>query len=76
MQTEILTAIENSIRENRIVAIEVGSPILDVLQMIGDETSYETDYDRENDGSYDVWGFTDATEPSKQGWRLNIRCPA
>jgi hypothetical protein len=67
-------AIATSIANNRIVTVEVAD--LDAaLAELEDRTDYHTDHAVENDGSLDVWGWTDTTRENTQDWRLRlVRC--
>jgi hypothetical protein len=67
-------AIADSVQENRIVSIEYVGDIGDCIADLSELHDGEIDYARENDGSYDVWGWTDETPESEQDWRLNVRC--
>lgn len=37
-----------------------------------EEHGWETDSSDENDGSIDVWGWTDQTLPNRQDWRVLV----
>lgn len=74
MNEQIKEAIERSISHNETVKIEVEtSDISDVMVAIECVTE-NTDTDRatENNGTYDVWGWTEETAEGEQDWRLNV----
>ena len=68
-------AIDRSISHDESIAITLTAPsIEEVCEWIHHhvEPDYETDYARENDGRWDVWGWTEATPQDQQGWRLLV----
>jgi hypothetical protein len=76
MGSEIKTAIEQSIAQNEIVRVtlSVVSDISTVAAFAGDHSD-NVDYVRENDGSFDVWGWSNEMESAGRGemeWRLNV----
>ena len=69
--SQIEAAISRSISHNESVSIEIeASDISAVVAEI--DSDYETDYAKENDGTYDVWGWTEETPDNEQDWRLKI----
>ncbi len=75
MNAVIRQAISDSIRENRIVSVVFDrGDISECVADINEVFDGEIDYARENDSSYDVWGWTDDTPEDEQDWRLNVRC--
>ena len=68
---QIKRAINKSIDNN--VVVHILADYGDIDEVLHDiDCNYDTDYFIENDGSYDVWGWTDETKPNEQDWRLNI----
>ncbi len=65
--TTIREAIATSICENRTVDVEATPE-----DVVAAAESYDTDWSEENDGSIDMWGWTDATPESEQEWRLRL----
>lgn len=67
-------AIAASIAEDRIVRVEVEDmdAALESIACEGAAADYDTDSARENDGSVDVWGWTDATAANEQDWRIRL----
>lgn len=75
MQAKIKAAIADSIHSDRIVRVEL--PCRDISEAIVEIWAAwhgDMDYERENDGSYDVWGWEDDTEEAiaKDVWRLTV----
>lgn len=74
MGSEIKAAIEQSIAQNEIVRVTLTSDISTVAAFAGDHSD-NVDYVRENDGSYDMWGWSDEMEAAGNGdmeWRINV----
>lgn len=76
MGSEIKAAIEQSIAQNEIVRVTLTmvSDISTVAAFAGDHSD-NVDYVRENDGSYDMWGWSDEMEVAGNGgmeWRINV----
>jgi hypothetical protein len=46
-------------------------PLADLLAY-ATEQGYQVDHVHENDGSYDVWGWTDETPENEQEWRVRV----
>lgn len=46
-------------------------PLADLIAY-AKEQGYEVDWVVENDGSYDVWGWTDETPENEQEWRVRV----
>ena len=65
----ILDAIATSISEDRSVAVHVS---LNIVIEVLSETEYEYSHATENDGSVDVWGWTEDTPEGEHVWRLNV----
>lgn len=71
--TSLKAAIARSRSHNESVTVEVGpTKIADVMTELDSIYEGDTDYARENDGSYDVWGWTDETAEGEMDWRLNV----
>ena len=73
MNAAIRQAISDSIREDRTVEADYDGDISDCIADIGEVFDGDVDYAQENDGSYDVWGWTEETPDGKQDWRLTVR---
>jgi hypothetical protein len=78
MSATLKADLENAIKEsrqfNRIVAVEVsGVDIADVVAEIHAIIDGECDYSQENDGQYDVYGWSDETREWEHDWRLSVR---
>lgn len=67
-------AINHSIHENRIVTVDYDGDISDCLADLNAVYHGVIHYDQENDGSYDVWGWTYETPENDQEWRLRVKC--
>ena len=44
----------------------------ELVDVISETQGYLVDYTEENNGSYDVWGWTNATKKDQTDWRINI----
>lgn len=80
MGSEIEAAIEQSIAQNEIVHVTLSttSDISTVAAYAGDHAD-NVDYVRENDGSYDMYGWSDEMEAAGKGemeWRLKVTIAA
>jgi len=74
MKTQLQTAIDRSISHNEIVAVEIDAETIDsILPLIDVDTYGQFESVRENDGSYDVWGFSDDATEGLIEWRIKIR---
>jgi hypothetical protein len=69
-------AIVESIECNRIVSVDYAGNIAACVADLYEYWDGDTDYARENDGSYDMWGWNDETPENEQNWRLSIHCSA
>jgi len=69
--TTIRTAIDRSMSHDAIVRVEIESleAALDIIASLPD---YDSDSARENDGSIDVWGWSEETPDDEQDWRLRL----
>jgi hypothetical protein len=73
IKSELQLAIDRSRSHDEVVRIEIeATDIADVLATLVAMYDGEIDSVTENDGSEDVWGWTDETAEGKQDWRLNI----
>ena len=74
LSTDLTAAIEQSVRQNETVRVATTLDISTVAAFAGDHAD-NVDYVRENDGSYDMWGWSDEMESAGNGemlWRLNV----
>lgn len=44
----------------------------ELVEEISVTQGYLVDYTEENNGSYDVWGWTNATKKDQTDWRINV----
>lgn len=72
--TDLKSSINDSIRENRIVTVDFDGDISECLAELNAFHEGDIDYVQENDGSYDVWGWTEETPENEQEWRLQVKC--
>lgn len=73
--TDLQSAIDRSISHNEIASVRLEArDISEVLAELGSLYDGEIDSARENDGSYDVWGYPEGTE-NETDWRLNVQLP-
>ena len=73
IENEIRKAIDRSVSHAECVSITVETTINEVMSAIEVVTDAEVDYVK-NDGSYDVWGWTDSTADQEHDWRLSVIC--
>jgi len=66
---KIEQAIDDSIMRDK--TAETTAHLRDVIAT-GERLGYEVDY-AEDDGSWDVWGWTDDTKNNDTDWRLSVR---
>lgn len=69
--TTLRNAIDRSMSHDEIVRVEVEDQQA-ALQIIGELTAADIDWVRENDGSIDVWGWSEDTPEDEQDWRLRL----
>ena len=67
---KIEQAIDDSIMKDKIA--ELTAYLRDVIAT-GEQLGYEVDYAEYNDGSWDVWGWTDDTKNNDTDWRLSVQ---
>ncbi len=75
-QDQIAEAIARSISHDEIVTVTINGDSGDALVAVAAAWKGETDHrmiDAEGVDTLDVWGWTDATAPNEQDWRLAIR---
>lgn len=65
-------AIDRSIAQNEIVSIEVDAGDLDNVLLDLADGDCETDHVRLDDGTVDVWGWSDTTPADSMDWRLRL----
>jgi hypothetical protein len=64
--------VAESIRTNSIVAVDAkGCDITDIMAQLGCMDGVDADYNREDDGTWDVYGTADGDE-----FRLRVTCNA
>jgi len=62
--------VRESINTNSIVAVDAtGCDITDIMAELGVMDGVDADYNRENDGTWDVYGTADG-----DGFRLRVSC--
>lgn len=74
IESQVKDAIARSISHSESVSLEIEatdiSEVMTAIDCVTENT--DTDYATENDGSYDVWGWTEETAENDQDWRLNV----
>lgn len=74
---DLQSAIDRSRSHNETASVRLEArDISDVLAELGSLYDGEIDSARENDGSYDVWGWTEGMAEGEMDWRLNVTIDA
>lgn len=72
-QTILADAISRSRTQNERVSVEIeAGDISDVLAELASLCDGEIDSTTENDGSHDVWGWTEGMADGEMDWRLCV----
>ena len=76
---QIKASIERSQSHDEIVHVTIPHTDISNVFDFAQDFAEQVDYVRENDGSYDMWGFTNESEENSTGemeWRINVTLEA
>jgi hypothetical protein len=66
-------AVQESVTNNCITSAEYAGDISNCVAELSAEAD-EIDYARENDGTFDLWGWNDDMQEGEMLWRIRVTC--
>ena len=75
-KSQLESAIARSESHNEIVHVTLDCDDISTVASVASDYADNTDYVRENDGAFDVWGWSDEMAEGDMQWRLRVTLSA